>query len=417
MKKNKITIVGLGYTGLPLLIEFYKKNYLVNGFDRDIEKIKRLKKALDLTKEVKKGDLKYLSEINLVSNINDIKDNDIFILAVPTPINKNNKPDLRCLIDASKSVAKILKKKNIVVYESTVYPGCTEEICVPILEKYSGLKYNKDFFCGYSPERINPGDKKRGITNVVKVTSGSDISSSKKIDKLYKSIVTAGTHMAPNIKTAEAAKVIENIQRDLNIAFVNELAMLFGKLKINTADVLKAAETKWNFHSYKPGLVGGHCISVDPYYLTYKAKKVNYNPRIILSGRKINNSVSKYITESINKKLIKKKNNILVLGFAFKENCPDFRNTKVVDLVNYLKNNMIDIYDPVINLPEVKKYHNFKFLEEIDKFKKYDVIIIAVAHDNFKDYLKKNINKNLNKNGFIYDIKSVIKNNKRSISL
>jgi UDP-N-acetyl-D-glucosamine/UDP-N-acetyl-D-galactosamine dehydrogenase len=417
MRQNRITIVGLGYTGLPLLIEFYKKKYLVSGFDKDFEKIKRLKLGIDYTKEVNKKDLSILKKINFVDNINDIISTDIFIIAVPTPVLKNNKPDLKYLIDATKTVSKVLKPHNIVIYESTVYPGCTEEICVPILEKYSKLKYNKDFFCGYSPERINPGDKKRGITNVVKVTSGSNILSSKKIDNLYKSIVKAGTHLAPNIKTAEAAKVIENIQRDINIAFINELAMLFGKLKINTSDVLKAANTKWNFHNYKPGLVGGHCISVDPYYLTYKAKQVNFNPRIILSGRKINNSVSKYISESIKKKLTKKNNNILVLGFAFKENCPDFRNTKVVDLVNYLKNNTIDIYDPIINISEVKKYHKFKFLKKIDKNKKYDAIIVAVSHDSFKNYLITRINKNLNKNGFIYDIKSLIKKNKRSISL
>ena len=417
MRQSRITIVGLGYTGLPLLIEFYKKKYLASGFDKDFEKIKRLKLGIDYTKEVNKKDLSILKKINFVDNINDIISTDIFIIAVPTPVLKNNKPDLKYLRDATKTVSKVLKPHNIVIYESTVYPGCTEEICVPILEKYSKLKYNKDFFCGYSPERINPGDKKRGITNVVKVTSGSNIPSSKKIDNLYKSIVKVGTHMAPNIKTAEAAKIIENIQRDINIAFINELAMLFGKLKINTSDVLKAANTKWNFHSYKPGLVGGHCISVDPYYLTYKAKQVNFNPRIILSGRKINNSVSKYISESIKKKIKKKKNNILVLGFAFKENCPDFRNTKVVDLVNYLKNNIIDIYDPIINISEVKKYHKFKFLKKIDKNKKYDAIIIAVSHDSFKNYLITKINKNLNKNGFIYDIKSLIKKNKRSISL
>ena len=301
MINNNITIIGLGYTGLPLLIEFYKKKYNVSGFDKDFHKVQRLKAGIDLTNELRSNDLKKLKKINLVNNIDKIKLTDIFIIAVPTPVLKNNKPDLKYLIDATKTVSKVLKPHNIVIYESTVYPGCTEEICVPILEKYSKLKYNKDFFCGYSPERINPGDKKRGITNVVKVTSGSNILSSKKIDNLYKSIVKAGTHLAPNIKTAEAAKVIENIQRDINIAFINELAMLFGKLKINTSDVLKAANTKWNFHNYKPGLVGGHCISVDPYYLTYKAKQVNFNPRIILSGRKINNSVSKYISESIKK--------------------------------------------------------------------------------------------------------------------
>jgi len=416
MNKNKITIVGLGYTGLPLLIEFYKKNYIVSGFDKDVEKIKRLKTGIDYTKEVQAKDLRILKKINLVDNIKDIVSTDIFIIAVPTPILKDNTPDLKYLEDATKIVSKVLKPNNIVVYESTVYPGCTEEVCVPILERYSGLKYNKNFFCGYSPERINPGDKKRGITKVVKVTSGSDISTSKKIDKLYKSIVGAGTHMAPNIKTAEAAKVIENIQRDINIAFVNELAMLFGKLKINTVDVLKAAETKWNFHSYKPGLVGGHCISVDPYYLTYKAKKVNYNPRIILSGRKINNNVARYIAKNIKKKLVKKKNDILILGFAFKENCPDFRNSRIVDLTKELKNNKVYIYDPVINLNEAKTKYRLNFLKNITN-KKFDAIILAVTHDAFKSYLKKKVFKNLKDDGFIYDVKSYLKPNERIISL
>ena len=416
MNKNKITIVGLGYTGLPLLIEFYKKNYIVSGFDKDVEKIKRLKTGIDYTKEVQAKDLRILKKINLVDNIKDIVSTDIFIIAVPTPILKDNTPDLKYLEDATKIVSKVLKPNNIVVYESTVYPGCTEEVCVPILERYSGLKYNKNFFCGYSPERINPGDKKRGITKVVKVTSGSDISTSKKIDKLYKSIVGAGTHMAPNIKTAEAAKVIENIQRDINIAFVNELAMLFGKLKINTVDVLKAAETKWNFHSYKPGLVGGHCISVDPYYLTYKAKKVNYNPRIILSGRKINNNVARYIAKNIKKKLFKKKNDILILGFAFKENCPDFRNSRIVDLTKELKNNKVYIYDPVINLNEAKTKYRLNFLKNITN-KKFDAIILAVTHDAFKTYLKKKVFKNLKDDGFIYDVKSYLKPNERIISL
>ena len=416
MNKNKITIVGLGYTGLPLLIEFYKKNYIVSGFDKDVEKIKRLKTGIDYTKEVQAKDLRILKKINLVDNIKDIVSTDIFIIAVPTPILKDNTPDLKYLEDATKIVSKVLKPNNIVVYESTVYPGCTEEVCVPILERYSGLKYNKNFFCGYSPERINPGDKKRGITKVVKVTSGSDISTSKKIDKLYKSIVGAGTHMAPNIKTAEAAKVIENIQRDINIAFVNELAMLFGKLKINTVDVLKAAETKWNFHSYKPGLVGGHCIGVDPYYLTYKAKKVNYNPRIILSGRKINNNVARYIAKNIKKKLVKKKNDILILGFAFKENCPDFRNSRIVDLTKELKNNKVYIYDPVINLNEAKTKYRLNFLKNITN-KKFDAIILAVTHDAFKSYLKKKVFKNLKDDGFIYDVKSYLKPNERIISL
>lgn len=415
MNNQKISIVGLGYTGLPLLLEFFKKGYSVTGYDKDKKKIKRLKSGIDLTCEVKEEDLKFLKKLNLTDDIFNVKNVDFIIIAVPTPVNKNNKPDLSLLANASKDVSQILKEGSIVIYESTVYPGCTEEVCVPILEKYSGLKYNRNFYCGYSPERINPGDKKRNLTNVVKVTSGSNKFVANKIDRLYRSIIKAGTYLASNIKTAEAAKVIENIQRDINIALINELAMLFGKIDINTSEVLKAAGTKWNFHNYKPGLVGGHCISVDPYYLTHKALEKKFNPQMILSGRKTNNSVPKYIAKNIINRLDKKKNDILILGFSFKEDCPDFRNSKIVDLKKELKNNNIYIYDPVVNLSEVKKKYNFNFISKI-KNKKFDVIILAVAHNVFKLYLKNEIYKNLKKDGFIYDVKSYLKPNKRIIS-
>ena len=419
MIKKKITIVGLGYTGLPLLMQFKKKKYAVSGYDFDEDKVKRLKVGIDLTKEVKTEDLKILKKINIVSDIKKIIKTDIFIIAVPTPVFKDNKPNLNYLKKATKTVSKVLKPKNIVIFESTVFPGCTEKICVPILEKHSKLKYNKEFFCGYSPERINPGDKKRGVANVVKVTSGSNVYSSKIIDNLYKSIVKAGTHLASSIKVAEAAKVIENIQRDINIAFVNELAMLFNKLQISTSEVLNAAKTKWNFQDFKPGLVGGHCISVDPYYLTYIAKKIKFNPKIILAGRNINNSMPRYIYSQIKKKLKKRSNRILILGFSFKENCPDFRNSKVVDIIKVLKKeNKIDIYDPIINLSEVKKFFNFNFLKTINYKKKYDAIILAVAHEKFRKLKLNKKNYLLTKQGFIYDVKSLLKkNNNRVLAL
>tara|TARA_B100000575_G_C23140430_1_gene663530 strand:+ start:1537 stop:2787 length:1251 start_codon:yes stop_codon:yes gene_type:complete len=415
MNNQTITIVGLGYTGLPLLIEFFKKGYSVNGFDKDKKKIKRLKLGIDLTKELKKKDLRFLKNINFVDNIHKVKKTDFIIIAVPTPIDKKNKPDLRLLIDASKEVSKILKEGNIIIYESTVYPGCTEEVCVPVLEKFSGLKFNKNFYCGYSPERINPGDQKRKLSNVIKVTSGSTKLIARKIDKLYKSIIKAGTHLAPSIRTAEAAKVIENIQRDLNIALINELAMLFDRLNLNTSEVLKAAGTKWNFHSYKPGLVGGHCISVDPYYLTYKAIKKKFNPQMILSGRKTNNSVPKFIANKIKDRLNNKRSEILILGFTFKENCPDFRNSKIVDLTKELKNNKVYIYDPLVNVNEVKIKYKLNFLKNITN-KKFDVIILAVAHDVFRSYLKNKVFDNLKVDGFIYDVKSYFKPNGRIIS-
>jgi len=418
MKKNKITIVGLGYTGLPLLIAFHKKKFQVSGFDLDLKKIERLNKGIDLTSEVEKKDLKLLKKINLVSNLKDIKKTDIFIITVPTPVDNKNLPDLRYLKIASEMIGRKIKKNNIVIYESTVYPGCTEEFCIPIIEKFSNLKLNKDFFCGYSPERINPGDRKKKIENVIKITSGSNPLTAKKINNLYSCIVKVGTHLAPSIKVAEAAKVIENIQRDINIALVNELAMLFDRLSLKTQDVLDAASTKWNFMDFRPGLVGGHCISVDPYYLTYKAKKNNFNTNVILAGRKVNNKIPAFIVKKINSKLKKKINKVLILGFSFKENVPDFRNSKVIDIIKKIsKNNQIEIFDPVIQLSEVQQKYSYKFLKKINLKKKYDLIILAVAHKLFDDLFLNKIKKLVKKHGFIYDVKSRINNGKNILAL
>ena len=414
MKEKKvISIIGLGYVGLPLAVAFAKK-YKVIGFDINKKRIEELKKGYDRTREVSEKELKSVN-IKYTSDINDLKEANIHIITVPTPIDKHKNPDLRPLIEATKSVASILKKGDIVIYESTVFPGCTEEVCVPILEQVSGLVFNKDFFVGYSPERINPGDKKHTLTNIVKITSGSTKEIAKKIDKLYASIIEAGTYLAPSIKVAEAAKVIENAQRDINIAFVNELALIFDRLNIDTLEVLKAAGTKWNFIPFKPGLVGGHCIGVDPYYLAYKAKEVGYHPEVILAGRRINDYMGIFVANKVIKLMIKKshvinKSKVLVLGITFKENCPDVRNSKVVDVINELKEFgcKVDVYDPVADKEEVKKEYNIDLLDKVD-FKNYDAIILAVAHDEFKK-LEPQIKKakEENKSLVIYDVKGLL---------
>ena len=417
MKKSKITIIGLGYTGLPLLIAFYKKKYHISGFDLDREKVLRLKNGIDDTREIANTDLGNLKKIKITSSLSDIKKTDVFVISVPTPIYKNNAPDLRNIILASKMVGKFLKKNNIVIYESTVYPGCTEEVCIPILEKISGLKINKEFYCGYSPERINPGDKTKKIQDVIKITSGSNKKSAKIIDKLYSSIIKVGTYQAPSIKVAEAAKVIENIQRDINIALVNELSMLFHKLNLNSKEVLDAANTKWNFINFRPGLVGGHCISVDPYYLTFKAKKLNFKPRVILAGRDINNQIPNFIVSRIERKFPAKKK-VLVLGFSFKENCTDFRNTKVANVVRGLeKKNYVEIFDPLINVKDALKSYKFNFLNKLNFSKNYDLIILAVPHTKFNNPFLKKTKKLLNKNGFIFDVKSKLRKERNIISL
>ncbi len=388
---NKICIIGLGYVGLPLAHAFSFK-YEVVGFDISKWRIDELSSGYDRTLELSKDQVSEAIKngMKFSLDINDIKDCNIYIVTVPTPIDKNKRPDLTPLIKASETIGKVLKKDDIVIYESTVYPGATEEDCVPVLEKFSGLTFNKDFFCGYSPERINPGDKEHTVTKILKVTSGSTPAIGQKVNELYASIITAGTHLAPTIKVAEAAKVIENSQRDINIAFVNELAIIFNKLGINTNDVLAAAGTKWNFLPFRPGLVGGHCIGVDPYYLTHKAQSIGYNPEIILAGRRLNDNMGIYVANQVIKLMIKKGHKIegskvLVLGITFKENCPDIRNSRVIDVIEELQEFgcNIDVYDPWADKDEVKHEYNLELTQELDA-KKYEAIVLAVAHNEFK---------------------------------
>jgi len=401
-KVNKICIIGLGYVGLPLLIEFSKYHKVI-GFDTDIQRVMELRNFFDRNNEFKKSELKKIKNIEFTSDTKILDNCNIYIVTVPTPVKKNKSPDLNPLIQSSKLIGKFLKKKDIVIYESTVFPGCTEEVCVPILEKYSKLTYNKDFFCGYSPERINFGDKKYKLTNIKKVTSGSNAKISNIIDKLYSKIIKVGTYKAESIIIAEAAKVIENTQRDLNIAFINELSIIFDKLKINTSKVLKAAGSKWNFLNFKPGLVGGHCIGVDPYYLTYKSKKVGYNPKLILSGRSINDEMPKFIFNKI-KKLLKKKNKVLFLGASFKENIPDFRNSKSLSLFKLIKKNyQSDLVDPLIDAELFFKLEKLKISKKISN-KKYDVVIVAVKHDKIKDFGLKKIMDVSKKNLILIDL-------------
>ena len=421
-KKSKIAIIGIGYVGLPLAIEFSKKRKVV-AFDLSQKRIKDLLKGYDYTFEVSAAKLKKTNNIKYTSIINDIKKCKIFIITVPTPINKSKKPDLSFLENATKLVGSILKKNDIVIYESTVYPGVTEEICVPILEISSGLKYNKEFFCGYSPERINPGDKKHPLKSIRKITSGSNPRVAKKIDQLYKEIIKAGTYLAPSIKVAEAAKVIENTQRDVNVALINEFAIIFNKLNLDTNSVLDAASTKWNFLPFKPGLVGGHCIGVDPYYLAYKAKKAGHNPEMIISGRRINDRMALYIVDraikAMKEKLINITNsNVLIMGLTFKENCPDTRNTKVIDIITNLKklNINLDVYDPIADKNTVLNEYNLKLIDKPIK-NKYDTVIIAVAHNQFKSIKFKHLLEFCKQNSIIFDIKNVFPNNKNTIKL
>ena len=386
----KLAIIGLGYVGLPLAVEFGKK-YETIGFDINAKRIQELQQGIDRTLEVSQEELQEAKHLRFTSSLEDIKKANIYIITVPTPIDKHKNPDLTPLIMASRSVGRVLKKGDIVIYESTVYPGCTREVCVPELERESGLQFNKDFFCGYSPERINPGDKKHRLTTIKKVTSGSTPEVAKKVDDLYKSIISAGTHLAPSIEVAEAAKVIENAQRDINIAFVNELALIFDRLGIDTLEVLEAAGTKWNFLPFKPGLVGGHCIGVDPYYLAYKAKEVGYHPQIILAGRRTNDEMGVFIANKLIKLMIHKGHTIkgssvLVLGITFKENCPDIRNSRVIDVIRELQDFGInvDVYDPWANEEEVRREYGLDLLENLPPLAKYDAVVLAVAHDEFK---------------------------------
>ena len=414
MKNKKIAIIGLGYVGLPLAVEFGKKREVI-GFDINKDRIVELKKNNDSTLEITQQEFKDSIHLSFTTNLNDLKNCNIFIVTVPTPIDKYKKPDLTALEKSSETVGDVLKKGDIVIYESTVYPGVTEEVCVPILEKQSGLIFNKDFYCGYSPERINPGDKNHRIVNIKKVTAGSTPEIATEVDELYKEIIVAGTHKTKSIKVAEAAKIIENTQRDLNIALINELALIFKKLDIETEEVLEAAGTKWNFLPFRPGLVGGHCIGVDPYYLTHKANEVGYYPEMILAGRRLNNSMGSHIVDQVSKLMTKKHiqiagANILIMGLTFKENCPDLRNSRVVDLVEEFKNFNcnVDVYDPWIDKKQA--YHEYN-IQAIDKpiKAKYDAIIIAVAHDEFKLLTEKQIRSYGKSNHILYDIKYLFK--------
>jgi len=412
----KIGVIGLGYVGLPLA-RLFATTYQVVGFDINKIRVKELKLGFDKTLEVTQKQLISVLQngverengIYFTTNSEDLNSCNYYIITVPTPVDKHNRPDLTPLIKASETVGKVLTLGNTVIYESTVYPGVTELECVPILENISGLVFNKDFFVGYSPERINPGDKEHTVDKILKVTSGSTPETAVNVDNLYKSVITAGTHLAPSIMVAESAKVIENSQRDINIAFVNELAKIFNLMGIDTHDVLKAAGTKWNFLNFKPGLVGGHCIGVDPYYLAQKAQELGYHPDIILAGRRMNDSMGLYVTNEIVKLLVKndikvKCSNILVLGITFKENCPDVRNTKVVDIVKGLQDFgvHVTVFDPWAKQEEVKKIYKLKIVNKLVDNKKYDGVILAVAHDEFLDLDLKN---HLKKNSIIYDVK------------
>jgi UDP-N-acetyl-D-galactosamine dehydrogenase len=424
MENIKIAVIGLGYVGLPLARLFATK-YPVVGFDINSHRVEELQKGEDSTLEVTTGLLKSVLIDNVskqtskglfcTTSIDNIKDCNFYIVTVPTPVDKNNRPDLTPLIKASETVGSVLKKGDIMVYESTVYPGATEEDCVPVLERKSGLKFNQDFFAGYSPERINPGDKEHTVEKIKKITSGSTKEIGEKINAIYQSVIIGGTHLAPSIKVAEAAKVIENSQRDINIAFVNELAKIFNRMGIDTQDVLAAAATKWNFLPFKPGLVGGHCIGVDPYYLAQKAQEYGYHPEIILAGRRINDGMGEYVASQVVKGMIKrdqcvKNANILVLGITFKENCPDIRNSKVVDIIRALKDYEVNVhvYDPHASAAEVEHEYGVNLLSEEKSFENqyYNAIVLAVAHNDFQNI---NIPQLLNNDGFVYDVKGVLK--------
>jgi UDP-N-acetyl-D-galactosamine dehydrogenase len=409
---EKICIIGLGYVGLPLAVEFGKKFETV-GFDIKEGRIEELREGKDRTREVTPENLKKADKLTYTTSIEDIRDAKFYIVTVPTPIDENKIPDLSPVEKASETVGGVLGKDNIVIYESTVYPGATEEICVPILEENSGLKYNRDFFCGYSPERINPGDKVHTVKTIKKVTSGSTPEIAEIVDQLYNEVITAGTHKASSIIVAEAAKVIENAQRDINIAFVNELAVVFDRIGIDTLEVLEAAGTKWNFLDFRPGLVGGHCIGVDPYYLAHKAKAIGYNPEIILSGRRLNDNMGAIVSNRVIKLMINKGHTIagskvLILGFTFKENCPDIRNTRVIDIKKEMEEFgcELDIYEPLADSKEVEEEYGFSITsDEKDLKDHYDAIIGAVAHDEFKDF---DLKKYKNDSAIVYDVKGFL---------
>lgn len=413
LKDKTIAVIGLGYVGLPLAVEFGKVRKVI-GFDTNLMRIGKLASGQDDTLECSSHELKDAKFLTYSSNPNDLRKAQIFIVTVPTPIDRSNRPDMGPLINASTSVGNALKRDDVVIYESTVYPGATEEVCVPLLEAASGLKFNIDFYCGYSPERINPGDKAHRLTSIRKVTSGSTPQAAEAINDLYKSIITAGTHLASSIKVAEAAKVIENTQRDLNIALMNELSLIFNRLKIDTLEVLEAASTKWNFLPFRPGLVGGHCIGVDPYYLTHKSQEVGYHPEVILAGRRLNDGMARYVADETVKHMLKKgfellNSRVLLLGLTFKENCPDLRNTKVADIVQYLNeyNVQVDIFDPWIATDDARTEYGFSCLSEQPDPGVYEAIIVAVAHRQFVDLGVEGIKKWGKKNAVVYDVKGI----------
>tara|TARA_R110001592_G_scaffold45986_2_gene146694 strand:- start:25906 stop:27180 length:1275 start_codon:yes stop_codon:yes gene_type:complete len=413
IKDFKIAIIGLGYVGLPLAVEFGKK-YQTLGFDISQSRVNELRNGKDSTLEVSAAELAEITNLSYSNDVDDLQSSNIYIVTVPTPIDQHKQPDLTPLIKASEMLGSVVSKGDIIIYESTVYPGATEEVCIPVVEKVSGLIFNKDFFAGYSPERINPGDKEHRVTNILKVTSGSTPEIAELVDQLYRSIIIAGTHKASSIKVAEAAKVIENTQRDVNIALINELSIIFNKLNIDTLEVLEAAGTKWNFLPFRPGLVGGHCIGVDPYYLTHKAQAVGYQPEMILAGRRINDGMGRYVVSQLVKKMLKKRihvdgANVLIMGLTFKENCPDLRNTKVVDIINELKeyNINVDVVDPWCSAEGVMREYGLNLTQNPDK-EHYDAIILAVAHDEFKAMGAEKIRMLGKKQNIFYDLKYVL---------
>jgi len=421
LENAKIAIIGLGYVGLPLAVEFGKKRETL-GFEINQSRVDELQSGEDSTLECSPEELKEATHLSYTTDTEQLKNCNVFIVTVPTPINEHKQPDLTPLEKASEMLGGVINQGDIVIYESTVYPGCSEEVCVPILEKVSGLTFNKDFYIGYSPERINPGDKEHRLPTIQKVTSGSTPECAKFVNELYQDIITAGTHLAPSIKVAEAAKVIENTQRDVNISLINELAKIFNMLDIDTLDVLEAAGTKWNFLPFRPGLVGGHCIGVDPYYLTYKAQSIGYNPEVILSGRRINDGMGEYVVSQLIKRMIKNKqqvdgSKVLLMGLTFKENCPDLRNTKVVDIISELEeyNINIDIYDPWVSKEEAMEEYGLNLVNEPSK--DYEAVIVAVAHNEFIELGADGVRNLLKKDGLLYDLKSLFDKNKSDIRL
>lgn len=423
LEQLKIAIIGLGYVGLPLAVEF-GKHVATLGFDINVQRIKALKQGVDHTLEVSAQELAEVQYLRYSDASTELADSNFYIVTVPTPIDDFKQPDLTPLIKASEMIAKVLKTGDVVVYESTVYPGATEEVCVPVLERISGLKFNQDFFVGYSPERINPGDKQRRVTNILKITSGSNAEVAEYIDQVYNLIIEAGTYRAPSIKVAEAAKVIENTQRDVNIALINELALIFNKIGIDTEEVLKAAGTKWNFLPFRPGLVGGHCIGVDPYYLTHKAESIGLHPEIILAARRLNDRMGEYVATQLIKEMVKKRiqvvgSKILIMGLSFKENCPDIRNTKIVDMVKALKEYDLDldIYDPWVDPSEVEHEYGLRPIANIEMHGQYDAIVLALAHDQFKQMTPNEFKQLGKEKHVLFDLKYVLAQDQSDIRL